>query len=510
MNENKKAVINDDLIRKCCTQHSHMSQETQEGKDQELEFWEIKTLIFSFKNIVKISNLVGLKSLTKLKLDNNSISKIENLSHLSNLEWLDLSFNEIEKIEGLENLEKLKDLTLYHNSIKNIENMDSLINLECLSLGKNLIEDKEELAYLRRFENLKLLTLKGNPICEGWDIQMLVLAYTKNLKYLDYRLVDPSEVTNAREHFHEKLKKIEETERKEKEEIESKEEKDKKDAQLLEENLYGIDELFESMMKTDNEYLQESRIVFENVFEDYKETFTKYIEHLTEIMRNRKKQKEEHWNALQDTLKKEDEKNIDYGRKHIKDFEKKRKTVIRESKDVEDEEAVEMLDNLVQEVERIAQDMVEREVTQAEDFADVLTNFEMNMKEFREGTEISTLFANLRDEEVKYNNAVKEKIEECAEKIRGGEDVQLNENVRMFISDKDNALTVVEASLTSHTNVLDTQEEKMQNREEKWYKNLISKINEDEHTRNRRRIAEIWSLVDNVQKEVDEEKEELM
>jgi Leucine-rich repeat (LRR) protein len=39
------------------------------------------------------------RSLTKLCLDNNSITKIEHIDFLVHLTWLDLSFNQIEKIE---------------------------------------------------------------------------------------------------------------------------------------------------------------------------------------------------------------------------------------------------------------------------------------------------------------------------------------------------------------------------------------------------------------------------
>lgn len=43
---------------------------------------DVTAIGFSFKNILKISNLQGLDSLTKLQLDNNVIDKIVNLGHL--------------------------------------------------------------------------------------------------------------------------------------------------------------------------------------------------------------------------------------------------------------------------------------------------------------------------------------------------------------------------------------------------------------------------------------------
>jgi hypothetical protein len=45
-------------------------------------------ITISHAGIKRIDNLRGLDSLTRLQLDNNSISKIENLGHLTNLTWL--------------------------------------------------------------------------------------------------------------------------------------------------------------------------------------------------------------------------------------------------------------------------------------------------------------------------------------------------------------------------------------------------------------------------------------
>ena len=73
----------------------------------------MQALSFSFESILKIDNLIGLHSLVKLQLDNNTIENIENLGHLVNLEWLDLSFNNIVVIEGLDTLLKLTDLRCY-------------------------------------------------------------------------------------------------------------------------------------------------------------------------------------------------------------------------------------------------------------------------------------------------------------------------------------------------------------------------------------------------------------
>ena len=64
-----------------------------------LEFAEVQSLSYSFKNICRIDYLTPFRDLTKLQLDNNIISKIEGLDHLVHLTWLDLSFNNIVKLD---------------------------------------------------------------------------------------------------------------------------------------------------------------------------------------------------------------------------------------------------------------------------------------------------------------------------------------------------------------------------------------------------------------------------
>ena len=122
---------------------------------------QVKTLLLSYQNILKINNLVGFDKLVKLQLDNNIIEKIEHLSQLTcvhsrsrcasharrvpcarlamregqlatlnrvspfcwillrsrSLEALDLSFNNISEIGGLASLTNLTTLSLFSNRV---------------------------------------------------------------------------------------------------------------------------------------------------------------------------------------------------------------------------------------------------------------------------------------------------------------------------------------------------------------------------------------------------------
>jgi internalin A len=65
--------------------------------------------------------LSGLTSLTKLYLNNNSISDISALSGLTSLTYLNLYGNSISDISALSGLTSLTNLYLYNNSISDIQ-----------------------------------------------------------------------------------------------------------------------------------------------------------------------------------------------------------------------------------------------------------------------------------------------------------------------------------------------------------------------------------------------------
>jgi len=159
-----------------------------------IDFQEVDTLLLSFRNVAVIANLDGFRKLTKLQLDNNHITKIDGVQHLTQLKWLDLSFNQIKKIENLQTLTQLTDLSLFNNQIDTIEGLDALTQLSVLSIGNNVIAQLASIPSLRHLKKLRLLNLKGNPVCQDDLYQPTVLGYITSLKYLDYEMIDQAQV----------------------------------------------------------------------------------------------------------------------------------------------------------------------------------------------------------------------------------------------------------------------------------------------------------------------------
>ena len=202
----KPTVINDTLIRQYIIQ---FNIENKIFDHDDMYVWDLTHLQLSYKNIVEIDNLKGMEKLVKLQLDNNIITKISNLNELVHLEWLDLSFNLIEKIEGLDKLTKLTDLSLYSNQISVLSGLENLANLNVLSVGKNkLTSIDESVRYLHGLNNnLEVLRINENDFkkLSDKDYKLYIIAYLKNIKYLDYELITEQERMDAREEHKDEL-----------------------------------------------------------------------------------------------------------------------------------------------------------------------------------------------------------------------------------------------------------------------------------------------------------------
>ena len=108
------------------------------------------------RSISALPSLKGLKSLTRLEINNCGISDLSGLAELTQLDWLALINNQISDISPLANLKRLKHLNLNANIISDVSPLAKLTRLELLYLENNGISDVSPLAGLTNLENLDL------------------------------------------------------------------------------------------------------------------------------------------------------------------------------------------------------------------------------------------------------------------------------------------------------------------------------------------------------------------
>ena len=309
--EDSELNVVDDRMALMAIQVSSLDEASAEQKRRAMEFAEATSVSFSYKKLSRVDYLAPFRDLTKLQLDNNALTKIEGLDHLTQLRWLDLSFNALTKMENLENLVKLEDLSLYHNQIDTIEGLDACKDtLVSLSMGENKIKYLESFDPLRALTALRLANFAGNPVCDEEDYAPYVLTRTRELKYLDHRLVRREAVEKARDQYADELAELEAKEEEARVAKRKAAEKSAQDAKAREANLLGVAELFDDMLSKDPEFAKLRKLpsekdggVLVKGLPVFRETFERLLEEFTRAMEGQlaaKNEETREWRSVLD------------------------------------------------------------------------------------------------------------------------------------------------------------------------------------------------------------------
>ncbi|RNF06629.1 putative leucine-rich repeat protein [Trypanosoma rangeli] len=533
MKQPHETVINESLIRDCiyfpptciteeerlrfvgAREESQRQKRVKSAMDT-MELYRVATLLASYRRIGKIENLVGLCNLTKLALDNNSISTICNLGHLKKLQWLDLSFNQITKICGLEDLAELETLSLFSNKITVVEGLEANKKLVSLSLGNNCIEGLEETArYLHQMRSIRILTLKGNRVEKQPHYKVRLLAFVPTLQFLDGRVIRPEEIVSAREEQRENLVPIDgEDERAaEAAKVKQESEKARKDYEQFncpDENKF-YDELFylESDGRGLAELLQVDIIasLSKDLLEKYQTEFMDKAKELAEAMkaiRAKRDDDEIAFNAASDRYK---QKNADACKAVIKQFEKEVKAHIPRARWGQEADAdgvsAEVVAQLETRLRELRHQLLEKEADQYDalealnagtiakwkgDGVDVVlqTAFEIFMKmEADFQVSLRQLFDSLFDKRQKQENS--------AEPYHH---TKQDESVMAIIDNKEEYQKILGDWFELRRKRLEELEQIYVNNEDKLLRERSTRILSEEQSRHRSRLNEIHEFVE--------------
>jgi len=521
-------VICNQLIRDAIVVPDDEGAVDPEKTQHEIEWHEVKCLSFSYRDILGINNLVGLDQLVKLKLDNNKIWKIQNLGHLVNLEWLDLSFNNIEKIEGLEALTKLTDLALFNNLIEEVEGLATLQELSALSLGNNRIEALDGLMYLRQIPSVRILNLDGNPICLNEDYRPWVLAYIKNLRYLDYRLVASDAVQAARDRYQDQILMIEESEAAIQKEKTAKADAEERARVVAAANLSGLSTLFDTMVNEDKDLAKVKALdthnnMLEESLDEYRRDFDNAIKEFCEVITERRKTKVNESTDFSAAMVEAKEVNMQAGIQLIADFDQLKKESFQQfrEQDQASVEKVELLaslglqNNLLrdrlmalevalqEQVDEVAgvfyklyKEVVDINVTGFQDFFQKLRVLE-NAWADKLGEQAKDLMSHFQKEKEGADKEGKDKGEGGLSDYGSGFDEQL----KALLGDKELLLGSIVSSHENHGMLVDGKEDALVNNEKKELEMIMQELQTEEHKRSRLRVSEILRVVVDVNEE---------
>jgi len=470
-------------------------------QSKSLPFKEVNWLKLSFKNIVRIENLVGFIALQKLQLDNNHIRKIENLDHLTNLTWLDLSFNQIVKIEGIDTLTQLTDLCLTHNEIKKLEGISKLEQLEIFSCANNEISLTDELQTLRKFPHLRVVNFQNNPVCQDSEYQPVLLAFLKHLKYLDFRLVDDAKVQSAKEQYFSDLQQLTIDEAQEAQVKKREEEEAEKTALYGRANMPEVETLFKTMRDEDMEgeklklfdVFREPLDDFEDDFKDAWESFKLCMLDLYQQKVDEKKKFDmNYYGAIE---------NVDrQSKKMIAGFKLLRKrTKQKLDQGVAEQEREELLSELDGRTEELREQLLELEMFQVEQYEDLIMQFEDKFGSVKSRTldETRVFFDKMRDMQNVYFEKIQERARDLLTKYANGEVLNLLDEAQQVLADKDAFMTgVVTGSHEFKISKIDAKDEEITKRETANYSNMLDSILAEEKMRSRTRTDDVLSMIE--------------
>lgn len=501
-------VVNDALIRDCIEFESGTEQADE--KRRITAFHAVTAVNLGFRHLRCISNINGLTALTKLQLDNNSISKIEGLECLVNLTWLDLSFNKITRIEGISTLTKLTDLSLLSNNIEVLENMDALASLNVLSIGTNLIKDLTQVMYLRRFRNLQLLNLAGNPICKNSEYRPYVLSHTWALKFLDYRLIDAHSILAAKEQYQDEMLELSEREEAERLAELHASERASREREMAAANLAGVEGLFDAMMKADNEQGKLNQVpgLLDGI-QEVADSWRLHAEEFVAAMQAQFKLKQAEQDLWREAVEQLIVEREAEARAYIAERESEMRAQLEFASNAvqkrHEEEAGQSLTQLRDlrgdVLDRIQDSLMAVESAVFDGINELNAEFDRAYGEMVDASKgiISGFFTQVRDLENAYcervcaqAGALMEKAAATADADDGG---GFSDEARAVLTDKDALNNALQASHDSHLTAIDGGEDRLISEEVRRYATLVGDARTWENTRNRDRISEILGLV---------------
>ncbi|OQR92561.1 hypothetical protein THRCLA_08672 [Thraustotheca clavata] len=514
------AVINDEMIQ------SSVSKEAMDALNEnaineydggviEVDFTKLQVLSLSFKNIFKIDNLITMKNLLKLQLDNNVIQEIEGISHLTNLTWLDLSFNNISEIKGLDTLKKLNDLTLYNNNIAKLENLEQLQQLQVLSIGNNALTSTEGLLYLKSLEKLRVLNLEGNPVCADPEYRAFVLAHLDRLKYLDYSLVDLNEMIQAREQYQDELEEMKEVKAIEDAAL-AREADHKKYMQVLQEaNIIILETLLQDMFKEDTEISKiEVLPGLRNLIDDYTEKVKTATEDIKVILLEKHSLVQKQCADFQTQYKKQSEMTQHNSIHACESYKKAVKKIFKHATTAGEGEVGALLDKAQGTCDGLNTELLEHESLLVEFAQESIASLDNHIEAIgNESRAIATdHFRNIEQLENNFFDAVTQLAANLLERMAtedGEEDDFLSDECRAILNDRDALNNAINGSHDIHIGKLLAQEDLMREQNVAKIHDIIKAAKDEEWSRNRKRVAEIINMKEKHLREITSLRDEL-
>jgi hypothetical protein len=505
--EPRPVVINETLLLRGAREGLTEAERERFGPNANPSPPDVTVLRLTYMFIRKIDNLQCYTALQELYLANNLITTIENLQTLVTLRKLDLSFNQISEFEGLQTLVNLEEISLFKNRVTKLENFPILPKLRLLSLGRNKIADLQEVAHLYKLKTLRVLTLIANPIHEKDIFKLTVLAYLPGLHFLDYARVTSSDITDAKERHSDQLNSLQQQDYIERQQQES--DKNAEMAAKLNRDAFlnKIADLHVSLFKKDNDH-HKLRTINEiaQPYMRFVDELHKAVDSFLGEMKTQFRLLNEEEELFQQAYHKVTEDSRLDMIKIVKDLERKRRAFMS-SLNTEEEQANEGQNDdaesrkFLELIDDVKDDLFTKEFALVDMVSEMIRTYEGVLFDDMLGIineRISSFFNIVRMTETDYNEKVTDICMKLWERFNQGEAVEVTDEIRSILVDKDTLLSTITQSHEHRTTKLYRRQEDISSMYKGKIELMASSSRQTDLERNRKRISEISNYISSI------------
>jgi hypothetical protein len=401
----------------------------------------------------------------------------------------------------------LEELSLFKNKVEKLENFPILPKLRLLSLGRNKIADLQELSHLYKLKALRVLTLIDNPIHEKDIFKLTVLAYLPGLHFLDYARVTASDITDAKERHSDSLTALQQQDYFERQQQDADKNAETNAKLLRDAFLNKIAELHLSLFKKDNDHTK-LRTISEIAppYMKFVDDLHKAVDSFIAEMKTQFRVLNEEDDLYQQAYRKVTEDNRLEMVDMIKALERKRREFMS-SLNTEEEQLNENPNDdeenlkFISDLDDVKDDLFTKEFALVDIVSEMIRAYESVLFDDLLGQineKISSFFNIVRITETEYNDRVTEICMKLWERFNQGEAIDVSDEIRSILVDKDTLLSTITQSHEHRTTKLYRRQEEISQMYKGKIELLASSARLTDLERNRKRIAEISNYLQNI------------
>ncbi|GFH27518.1 uncharacterized protein HaLaN_25850 [Haematococcus lacustris] len=335
-----------------------------------------------------------------------------------------------------------------------------------------------------------------------------VLSHVKDLTYLDYRRVAGADVQAAMEQHQDEMNELQEREEQAALEAKAAQEKLAHNALMKEANLDGVESLVEDMIKEDPEWPRFITVPgLTDAWNDVRDKFNVATEDFKAIIleqHSRKKNEYAEWKSVVTTFLAEKDTAA---KVHLTEYEKMKKKAVRAIQASPGDADTQVLGPKVR-LMALKDELLDLEQEAVEVLGELLQEFDRSYSEIAESnkTHFNTYFTQIRDLQNNFFAAMTQAAMGMYEKYnQENSDLEsLPEDARILLSDKDALINSLQASHDAHTSRIDMLEDRLVSTELRSANDLNNQNALWSAKRNRDRISEIINYIERNMLELDE------